>query len=59
VRRSFLDAAEKWAWFIRYCNNATFHSRHSATGDGRQRPLCADFVAEIGIPTAREGWCDF
>ena len=36
-----LDAAEKWACLIRYCNNATFHSRHSATGDSRQRPLCA------------------
>jgi hypothetical protein len=23
------------------------------------RPLCADFVAEIGIPTARDGWCIF
>jgi hypothetical protein len=27
-----LDAAEKWACLIRYCNNATFHSRRSATG---------------------------
>src|SRR5258705_9795517 len=24
-----------------------------------ERPLCADFVAEIGIPTARDGWCIF
>ena len=37
-----LDAAEKWACPIRHCNNATFHSRHSATGDSRQRPLCAN-----------------
>ena len=22
-------------------------------------PLLADFVAEIGIPTARDGWCIF
>jgi hypothetical protein len=21
--------------------------------------ICADFVAEIGIPTARDGWCIF
>jgi hypothetical protein len=32
-------------------------SRHDAT-----RSVCpfrADFVAEIGIPTARDGWCIF
>ena len=22
-------------------------------------PQCADFVAEIGIPTSRDGWCIF
>jgi hypothetical protein len=26
---------------------------------GRLRQLCADFVAEIGIPTARDGWWIF
>jgi hypothetical protein len=26
---------------------------------GRYRRLCADFVAEIGIPTARDGWWIF
>jgi hypothetical protein len=25
----------------------------------RRLPLLADFVAEIGIPTARDGWCIF
>jgi hypothetical protein len=25
----------------------------------RMSPLVADFVAEIGIPTARDGWCIF
>ena len=36
-----LDAAEKWACLIRYCNNATFHSRHSATGDRRQATVAS------------------
>ena len=49
-----LDAAEKWACLIRYCNNATFHSRHSATGDSRQRPLCAkNGLFNIAL---RAGW---
>jgi hypothetical protein len=25
----------------------------------RDRPLLADFVAEVGIPTARDGWWIF
>ncbi len=34
--------------------SAEFHN-----GAFRERPLCADFVAELGIPTARDGWCIF
>ena len=26
---------------------------------GNEGPVLADFVAEIGIPTARNGWCIF
>lgn len=39
-----LDAAEKWACLIRYCNNATFHSRHSVNFRGDRPCPTADKV---------------
>jgi hypothetical protein len=39
------------------CNAGAIHRGHRLANPAR--PKSADFVAEIGMQTARDGWCHF